>query len=83
MWIGVLGPVEVSRAGQPVALGGPKQRAVLAHLVVRANQVVPAETLIDLVWGDDPPEAARNSLQSYVSHLRTALGAERLEGRSP
>ncbi|MGZ5353982.1 MAG: extracellular solute-binding protein [Actinomycetota bacterium] len=83
MWIGVLGPVEVSRDGQPVALGGPKQRAVLAHLVVRANQVVPAETLIDLVWGDDPPEAARNSLQSYVSHLRKALGAERLEGRSP
>ncbi|MGZ5291929.1 MAG: AfsR/SARP family transcriptional regulator, partial [Actinomycetota bacterium] len=74
MWIGVLGPVEVSRDGQPVALGGPKQRAVLAHLVVRANQVVPAETLIDLVWGDDPPEAARNSLQSYVSHLRKGGG---------
>jgi serine/threonine protein kinase/ABC-type glycerol-3-phosphate transport system substrate-binding protein len=83
MRIGVLGPLEVSREGRPVALGGPKQRAVLAHLVVRANHVVPAETLIDQVWGDEPPVAARNSLQSYVSHLRKALGPDRLEGRAP
>ena len=79
----VLGPLEVSRENGPIVLGGPKQRAVLAHLLVRANQVVPAEALIDQVWGDEPPEAARNTLQTYVSHLRKALGADRLEGRTP
>ncbi len=79
----VLGPLEVSRENGPIVLGGPKQRAVLAHLLVRANQVVPTEALIDQVWGDEPPEAARNTLQTYVSHLRKALGADRLEGRTP
>lgn len=55
---------------------------VLAHLVLRANQVVSTDQLINLVWGEDPPEAARNSLQSYVSHLRTTLGSDVLKGRS-
>ena len=79
----VLGPVEVTRDGGPLSLGGPKQRAVLAHLLVRANELVPAETLIDEVWGEDPPLAARGTLHSYVSHLRKALGADRIEGRAP
>ncbi len=79
----VLGPLEVTGEDGPIGLGGPKQRAVLAHLLVRANQVVPAEALIDRLWGDEPPETARNTLQTYVSHLRKALGAERLEGRAP
>ena len=79
----VLGPVEVTADDGPLPLEGPKQRAVLAHLIVRANQVVPADALIDQIWGDDPPQAARNSLQSYVSHLRKALGGDRLEGRAP
>ncbi|MGH2655199.1 MAG: protein kinase domain-containing protein [Actinomycetota bacterium] len=79
----VLGPVAASEGSGPIPLGGPKQRLVLAHLVVRANQVVPAEILIDAVWGEDPPPAARNTLQGYVSRLRGALGAERLEGRPP
>ncbi len=64
----------------PIALGGPKQRAVLAHLLLRANHLVPTEVLIDEVWGEEPPETVRNALQSYASHLRKALGAERLEG---
>jgi WD40 repeat protein/DNA-binding SARP family transcriptional activator len=77
----VLGSIEVfeERNGS-IALGGPKQRAVLAHLLLRANHVVPTEVLIDEVWGEEPPETARNALQSYASHLRKALGAERLEG---
>jgi WD40 repeat protein/DNA-binding SARP family transcriptional activator len=78
----LLGPLEASEAGRPISLGGPKQRAVLTHLLLRANQLVPAERLIDEVWGEAPPPAVRSSLQSYVSHLRTALGAGRLEGRS-
>ena len=79
----VLGPLEVTGERASIPLGGPKQRAVLAHLIVRANQVVPTDALIDHVWGEEPPESARNVLQTYVSHLRRALGTERIEGRTP
>jgi DNA-binding SARP family transcriptional activator len=48
----LLGPLEVAIHDGPVALGGSKQRAVLAHLLLRANTVVPSERLIDEVWGD-------------------------------
>ncbi|HEY6567569.1 MAG TPA: BTAD domain-containing putative transcriptional regulator, partial [Actinomycetota bacterium] len=79
----VLGPLEVDAGDGPIPLGGPKQRAVLANLLVRANQVVPADTLIDGVWGEEPPEQARNTLQTYVSNLRRTLGEDRLQGRDP
>ncbi len=79
----VLGPLEVDAGDGPVPLGGPKQRAVLASLLIRANQVVPTDHLIDEIWGDDPPEKARNTLQTYVSSLRGSLGDDRLQGRSP
>jgi WD40 repeat protein/DNA-binding SARP family transcriptional activator len=80
---GLLGPLEVRNGdGRTVPLGGPKQRTVLAHLLLRAGQFVPAERLIDELWGEEPPVAARNVIQAYVSHLRKALGPERLEGRS-
>ena len=75
----VLGPLEVDLGGGTIPLGGPKQRAVLAHLVLRANQLVPAETLIDQVWPEEPPEKARNVIQTYVSRLRKALGHDRIE----
>lgn len=75
----VLGALEVRDGDGPVELGGAKQRAVLAHLLVRANAVVPADRLIDEVWGDEPPAAARNVLQTYISRLRKELGADRLE----
>lgn len=74
----VLGPLQVIDGGQPLPLGGRRQRLVLACLLARANRPVTTATLIDEVWGDDPPEAARNSLQSYISHLRKALGTDRL-----
>jgi WD40 repeat protein/DNA-binding SARP family transcriptional activator/ABC-type cobalamin/Fe3+-siderophores transport system ATPase subunit len=80
----VLGPLEVRHEGRVIPLGGRKQRVVLAYLLLRANQVVPAERLIDEVWGEEPPEAARNALQSYVSRLRASLGGgRRIEGRPP
>jgi serine/threonine protein kinase/ABC-type glycerol-3-phosphate transport system substrate-binding protein len=79
----VLGPLEAVGDEGLVTLGGPKQRTVLAHLLVRVNELVPADTLIDQVWGDEPPEAARGTLHSYISHLRKALSAERIEGRAP
>lgn len=79
----VLGPLEVDAGSGPIPLGGPKQRAVLAHLLLRPNQLVPSAALIDELWGDEPPETARNTLQTYMSHLRKALGEGRLIGRSP
>src|SRR5829696_3825401 len=83
MRFSVLGPLEVDAGGAPIPLGGPKQRAVLAHLVLRANQLVPAETLIDQIWPEEPPEKARNVIQTYVSHLRKAVGHDRIESNGP
>jgi DNA-binding SARP family transcriptional activator len=61
-----------------LTLGGPKQRLLLAHLLMRANHAVPVDRLI---WGEDPPAAVRSSLHGYVSHLRKALGAERISSQ--
>src|SRR3954466_8237130 len=69
----ILGPLEVRAGGAPVRRGGPRQRAVLAILLAHANEVVPAERLIDDVW-DAPPETAANVVQGYVSQLRRTLG---------
>src|SRR5204862_3677227 len=77
----MLGSIEVREDDRRIALGGPKQRLVLAHLLLRANQVVPADTLIEEIWGDEPHDAVRSALQAYVSRLRKALGPERLDGR--
>lgn len=57
----ILGPLEVDQDGETIRLGGPKQRLVLAHLWIRANDVVPANLLIDEIWGDEPPEAIRSA----------------------
>jgi WD40 repeat protein/DNA-binding SARP family transcriptional activator/class 3 adenylate cyclase/tRNA A-37 threonylcarbamoyl transferase component Bud32 len=79
----VLGPLEVDGGSGPINLGGPKQRAVLAHLLIRSNELVPAERLIDEVWGDEPPERVRNIVQTYISHLRKALGPDRIQSQAP
>nr|WP_280833620.1 BTAD domain-containing putative transcriptional regulator [Mycolicibacterium frederiksbergense] len=60
-------------AGSPVDIGTPKQRAVLAMLLLAQGRVVSVDRLIDAVWGDDPPASATASLQVYISHLRRAL----------
>ena len=75
----ILGPVEALVDGAPVALGAPKQRALLALLLVNRRRVVPAEQLIDGLWGERPPASAVQSLQVYVHGLRRALGGERIE----
>ena len=69
----VLGPVKVAAEGQQVDVGHPRQRAVLAVLVVRLNHAVPTERLVDCVWGEHPPASARNVLYGYVARLRAAL----------
>ena len=71
----VLGTVDVFGAGQRIDAGHPKQRAVLAVLVLDLNQVVPAERLIARIWGEDPPSSVRNVLYGYVARLRSALAA--------
>jgi DNA-binding SARP family transcriptional activator len=71
----ILGPLEVSDDdGALVPLGGTKQRAVLAVLVLRAGEVVSAESLVDSVWGEQPPRTATTSLQNAISALRRLLG---------
>lgn len=79
----LLGPLAAFGDDGPIAIGGLKQRVVLAHLLLRVNQTVPADHLIDAVWGDEPPVAARGTLQAYVSRLRGRLGTERIEGHPP
>ena len=66
----VLGPLEAQLEGDALGLGGAKQRAVLAVLLLRAGEVVSVERLVDEVWGDDPPPSAAHTLESYVSRLR-------------
>src|SRR5919109_723124 len=70
----ILGPLEVAEGGVPVALGAPKQRAVLAVLLLHANEVVSAQRLIDELWGERPPATVGKSLQVHVSQLRKELG---------
>ena len=79
---GILGPLEVSRSGCVVPLGGPRQRAVLALLVLEANRVVSMDRLAEDVWGGDPPEGWATTLQTYVFHLRRALEPDRARGVS-
>src|SRR3954467_10812161 len=79
----VLGPVEVVEHGRSLALGGAKQRALLAILLLHANEVVSSERLIDELWGESPPATVTKSIHVYVSRLRKELGEERLVTRSP
>src|SRR5829696_549534 len=70
----ILGPLEVLDEGNAVALGGRNQRAVLALLLLRVNQTVSTERLVDQLWGEHPPRTATTSLQNTVVQLRKLLG---------
>ena len=69
----VLGPVEVSDGGQSLPLGGPKQRALLADLILNAGRVVSTARLIDDLWGDAPPPTAGHTVETYIARLRRVL----------
>ncbi|QFU91923.1 Regulatory protein AfsR [Amycolatopsis sp. YIM 10] len=71
----LLGPMEVTGPGGPVGFPGVKPRVVLAALLLEHGRTVPAERLIDVVWGEDPPSTARAVVQTYVATLRRALAA--------
>jgi DNA-binding SARP family transcriptional activator len=75
MRFGILGPLEVWDGQRRVALGGPQQRALLAALLLQANRVVSVDRLVDRLWGEDPPAAARSLLQGCVAQLRRSLRA--------
>jgi YVTN family beta-propeller protein len=77
---GILGPLEVCRSGCAVPLGGPRQRAVLALLLLEANRVVSMDRLAEDIWGGNPPEGWVTTLQTYVFHLRRALDPDRARG---
>jgi len=83
MEIRILGPIEVRENGLPIPLGGPKQRALLALLVLNANRVLSRDSLIDQLWGGSPPPTAATALHGHVSGLRKALGADVIVTRSP
>lgn len=78
----ILGPLEVVDEGQPLDLGGAKQRALLAALLLDANRVVTSDRLIEALWEEEPPETAQKALQVYVSQLRKLLGKERLQTKA-
>ena len=77
----ILGPLEVCDGERSLALGGAKQRSLLAVLLLHRGEVVSSERLIDALWGERPPPTAAKSVQVYVSHLRRVLGDGRLVTR--
>src|SRR3954447_22795635 len=76
MKLRVLGPVEASAEGRLLPLGGSKQRALLVMLGLEANRTVPADHLIEGLWGEHPPASAGKMVQNYVWRLRTVLGED-------
>ncbi|HYZ68086.1 MAG TPA: BTAD domain-containing putative transcriptional regulator [Mycobacterium sp.] len=74
MELGVLGPLQVRQYGLPVAIPGAKPRAILTMLGLHGGSVVSADTLAELLWGDDPPRTAAKALQTHISSLRRTLG---------
>ena len=79
----LLGRLAVEADGLELISTRPRERAVLALLLLWRGRVVGIEALIDAVWGGDPPPTARTALHGHVSALRKRLGAERIETKPP
>ena len=79
----ILGPLEAADETGPLLLGGQKQRAVLALLLLEAGRVVSQDRLIDALWSEAPPRTAVTSLQNFVSQLRKTLGPDVLQTKAP
>jgi DNA-binding SARP family transcriptional activator len=79
----LLGPLEVRDGSRRVPLGGVRQRSVLALLLLDPNHVVPADRIVDELWGEAPPATAVTAVQVYVSRLRKELGHSAIETREP
>ena len=83
MHVRILGPFQVEEGGRRITIGGLRQRAVLASLVLHANEVVPSEQLLVDLWGEDSPPSAANALQAAISRVRRALPPGRLITQAP
>ena len=79
----LLGSLEAVDSGRSLALGGHRQRAVLAVLLLRHGEVVSVDAIVDAVWGEQVPKTAVAYLQNCISRLRTQLGYETIETRAP
>ena len=79
----ILGPFEVGRNGEPLEIPAGKPRALLAVLLLRAGEVVSVDTLVDELWGEQPPATAAKNVQVYVARLRRALGEGVLVTQAP
>src|SRR2546423_11700720 len=75
----ILGPLEVRGDDGELPLGGRKQRALLALLLIHQNKLLSTDRLIDELWDEQPPPSAAKILQNYVSRLRRVLGDDRLQ----
>ena len=78
MQVRILGPFQLEDGGRQITVGGVRQRAVLADLVLNANEVMPSEQLLLELWGEDSPPSAANALQAAISRLRRVLPPGRL-----
>ena len=83
MHIRILGPFQVEEGGRRITIGGLRQRAVLASLVLHANEVVPSEQLLVELWGEDSTPSAGNALQAAISRVRRTLPPGRLITQAP
>lgn len=79
----LLGDIEAATDGGELQLGPPKQRALLAILLLHAGELVPTDRLIDQLWGEEAPRTAAHSIQIYVSELRKLLGPDAIVTRAP
>src|SRR5450755_3412817 len=82
MRFGILGSLDIADNGHQLALGGRKQRTLLAVLLLHAGEAVPRDRLIEAIWDGRPPPSADVSLDTYVHRLRKLLGPERITRRS-
>ena len=78
----ILGPLEVLDEGRAITLGGSKQRALLALLLLHANETLSTDRLVDELWGERPPANAAKTVQMQISRLRKALAGGAGNGAS-
>ena len=83
MRVGILGPFNLEDDGRQITIGGVRQRAVLADLLLQANKVLPSEQILVDLWGEDVPPSAANALQAAISRLRRLLPPGRLITTAP
>ncbi|GAA2623433.1 AfsR/SARP family transcriptional regulator [Paractinoplanes durhamensis] len=83
MELRLFGPVEINAYGNVIDVGPPQRRKVLAALAIEAGRPVSAETLIDRVWDEEPPNSPRRALHAHISHIRRAIGCVTTDAEKP